>query len=460
MSWKIVTGYGVFGAAICSCTAKTLLDTNDAKVREGVASDQNTEQALRNTLTLKQAQVFFRHGARTTIHTIPKLAEANYDAKIFMHPLPHTLFDLDMVDLATGGPKTKSRLDEHYAKKKLLGGSVAGQLTTLGQQQCFMLGQKLKQDYIEGANLITEDYDPNTVFGRSTNIKRTIESLRCVMAGMFGVSNLQKIAPVKVYISDQQSEVLFPNLHNCHVLTQNNHSVLFHMGDKPEYQPERLKLEKAFGVNFKDHVGLNFVGMRDDLVARKAHGFPIPSHALPLWDTIELMASKMIYAAFCGQHKAERNVVMRLATGPLMTMVMDNIEDLEENKGNAKKLFLFATHDSTLVGMLGLLDIWDNIWPPYSADIRFELYENQNKEKFIQVLYMGKPMKVRGCDSTLCSLKQFREAMKPFMIRKDELNSICSSDILEQIDKEIKEEEKGEIQTEEVQEQSETPAGM
>ncbi|XP_033730250.1 lysophosphatidic acid phosphatase type 6-like [Pecten maximus] len=280
------------------------------------------------------------------------------------------------------------------------------------------------------------------------------------MAGMFGVQNLRKIAPVKVYVADSKDEVLFPSIQRCHVLKQNNHSVLFHIADKPEYLPYRRELEKVFGVNFKDHVGLNFVGIRDDLVARKAHGLPVPPYALPLWDMIELMASKMMYATFCGQHKAERHLITRLSTGPLMTYVMDNIRDLEENKRDAKKLFLFATHDSTIVGMLGLLGIWDEQWPPYSVDLRFELYENEKNEKFIQVLYKGKPMKVRGCDSTLCSLKQFRQAMKPFMIREKEFHSICNSDILEQIDKEIKEEEKGEIQTEEVREQSETPAGM
>ncbi|XP_060083776.1 lysophosphatidic acid phosphatase type 6-like [Ylistrum balloti] len=456
MRWKILTGSGVLSAAICSCTAKTLLAATDPNVREDVSPSQTTE----HTLTLKQAQVFFRHGARTTIHTIPKLKEACYDERVLRHQLPHTMFDLDMVDLETGGPKQNSKLDEHYAKKKLWGGCEAGQLTTLGQQQCFTLGLNLRDEYIYKAKLISEDYDPSTVFGRSTNIKRTIESLRCVMAGMFGAQNLRKIAPVKIYISASKKEVLFPNLAQCHVLEQNNHSVLFHIADKPEYKPNRLKLEKVFGVNFKDHVGLSFVGIRDDLVARKTHGFPVPDFVLPFWDMIEVMASKMMYASFCGQHKAERPTIMKLSTGPLMTMVLDNIQDMEENKRDAKKLFLFATHDSTMVGILGLLDIWDNEWPPFSVDIRFELYENQNKEKFIQVIYKGKARKVRGCDSTLCSLEQFRKAMKPYMIREKEFLSICNSDILEQIDKEIKEEEKGEIQTEEVREQSETPAGM
>lgn len=456
MKWKILTSTGVLGAAVCSCTARTLLADSDPNILEDETSAHSTD----NRLTLKQAQIFFRHGARTTIHTIPKLEEAVYDVKVLRHLIPHTAFTLDLVNYDTGGPKTKSHLDEHYEKKKLSGGCVAGQLTTLGQQQCFSLGQKLKEEYVHKAKLISEDFDPSTVFGRSTNVQRTIESLRCVMAGMFGAQNLRKIAPVKVYVADTKTEVLFPNIQRCHVLQQNNHSVLFHIADKPEYLPSRHKLEEAFGVNFKDYVGLNFVGIRDDLVARKAHGLPVPSYALPLWDMIELMASRMMYATFCGQHKAERDLITRLSTGPLMTYVMDNIRDLEENKRDAKKLFLFATHDSTIVGLLGLLDIWDEQWPPYSVDLRVELYENENKEKFIQVLYMGKPKKVRGCDSTLCSLDQFRKAMKPFMIRDKEFFAICKSDILEKIDKEIKEEEKGEVQTEEIREQSETPAGM
>lgn len=460
MKWKLLSSSGVFGAAICSCAAKNLLSNDEKKVEDvrDVASDSETEP--HNTLILKQSQVFFRHGARTPINTIPKIEEATYPHDILMNRVPHTVFDMAVEDLATGGVKPESFLDNHYTRKKLKGGCIAGQLTTLGQDQCYLLGKKLRQDYIENTNLLSEDYNSRTVFGRSTNIKRTIESLRCVLAGMFGADNLRKVAPVKVYVSDTRQESLHPNTHFCHVLAQNNHSVIFHLDTKPYYLPHRRTIEKAFHINFKDYTGVTFVSIRDDLVARKAHGLPVPPEALPVWDTIEVMASKMMYCTFCGQHQAERDIVMRLATGPLMTMVLDNIQDIEKNNENAKKLYLFSTHDSTLIAILGLLDVFDDTWPPFAADLRFELYENPSKDLFIQVLYMGKPLKVRGCDSTMCSLEQFRKAMKPYLIRDKEFKSICSSDILEKIDKEIKEEEEGEIQTDEIRERSETPAGM
>ena len=52
-------------------------------------------------------------------------------------------------------------------------------------------------------------------------------------------------------------------------------------------------------------------------------------------------------------------------------------------------MFIYACHDSTLVGLLGTLDIFDFTWPPFGADIRLELYENRAGKQFIRVSYCG-----------------------------------------------------------------------
>lgn len=53
-------------------------------------------------------------------------------------------------------------------------------------------------------------------------------------------------------------------------------------------------------------------------------------------------------------------------------------------------MYIFACHDSTLVGILGTLGVYDFKWPPFGADMRFELYENSEGKKFVRVSYEGK----------------------------------------------------------------------
>lgn len=41
--------------------------------------------------------------------------------------------------------------------------------------------------------------------------------------------------------------------------------------------------------------------------------------------------------------------------------------------------------------MMEILNIWDDKWPPFAADVRLELYKATNcKEWYVRVLYLGK----------------------------------------------------------------------
>ena len=52
------------------------------------------------------------------------------------------------------------------------------------------------------------------------------------------------------------------------------------------------------------------------------------------------------------------------------------------------KLYLFSGHDTTLVPLLRGVGAWSDVWPPYSSDLAFELYENRG-EHLVKVVYNG-----------------------------------------------------------------------
>jgi acid phosphatase len=53
-------------------------------------------------------------------------------------------------------------------------------------------------------------------------------------------------------------------------------------------------------------------------------------------------------------------------------------------------MYIYSCHDSTLVGLLGLLDVYDFKWPPFGSYVIFETYENKEQQKFVRVSYNGK----------------------------------------------------------------------
>lgn len=55
-----------------------------------------------------------------------------------------------------------------------------GQLTTVGMQQLYELGEKLRKRSIHDTDFINPTFSPTEVYVRSTNIVRTIEFLPSV----------------------------------------------------------------------------------------------------------------------------------------------------------------------------------------------------------------------------------------------------------------------------------------
>ena len=56
---------------------------------------------------------------------------------------------------------------------------------------------------------------------------------------------------------------------------------------------------------------------------------------------------------------------------------------------SSPRFYIYSCHDSTLVALVASLGFYDNRWPPFGADVRFELYEDVDKNEFIKVSYCG-----------------------------------------------------------------------
>ncbi|XP_061698536.1 lysophosphatidic acid phosphatase type 6 [Syngnathoides biaculeatus] len=368
---------------------------------------------------LKLVQVLFRHGARTPLKSIPDVLQAQW-VPTLLEPPAHTHIDYVVTDL-DGGPRPPSPLEDSYRKKKLSGGVFAGQLTTLGMQQLFELGEKMRRRYVQEVPFLSPTFCRDEVYVRSTNIVRTIESAKCLLAGLFQQKQ-KEIVPILT--TNAESEILYPNYHGCRLLRTLSGARLQEVVLLPDVAADLKSIRRELGIGNKPDV--DFVLIRDDMVARQAHGLPSPP-ALDTWRSrVEQRAvDTMLY---CYQPSKREN--LQLCVGPLLHMFLLNIEQKLQGSSAEpnRKLFLYSAHDTTLIPCLMALGIFDMKWPPYAADVTLELHQHRRtKEAFVKVSYMGQDQLIPGCSGLYCPLQEFQKVLSAYSLDGDLYRSLCNS---------------------------------
>lgn len=73
--------------------------------------------------------------------------------------------------------------------------STSGELTPIGERQECLLGRLRRHQYIEGSSLLSVNYDPTTIYVRSTGTRRTLMSAQAYLICLYptGLSKLNKI---------------------------------------------------------------------------------------------------------------------------------------------------------------------------------------------------------------------------------------------------------------------------
>ncbi|XP_006899586.1 PREDICTED: lysophosphatidic acid phosphatase type 6 [Elephantulus edwardii] len=370
-------------------------------------------------LELKMVQVVFRHGARTPLKPLPQEEQVEWNPQLLEVP-PQTQFDYTVTNL-TGGPKPHSPFDSQYHETTLKGGIFAGQLTKVGMQQMFALGERLRKNYVEDIPFLSPTFNPVEVSVRSTNIYRNLESTRCLLAGLF---QRQKKGPIIIHTDEASSEVLYPNYQNCWSLRQKTRGRKEAASLQPGISEDLKKVKEGMGISGSDWV--DFLILLDNVAAEQVHNLPSCPALKRFAQMIEQRAVDMASYIF---QKEDRESI-QLAVGPFLHILENNLLkaiDPSTPPSNIRKLYLYAAHDVTLIPLLMALGIFDHKWPPFAADLTMELYQHQeSKDWFVQLYYHGEEQVPKGCPEGLCPLDKFLNALSAYTLSPEKYHRLCS----------------------------------
>lgn len=337
-----------------------------------------------------------------------------------LEPPPHTHINYVVTDLQ-GGPRPPAPVEDSYRKNILTGGTFPGQLTTVGMQQLYELGKRLRMRYIEDNAFLGATFSPAEVYVRSTNIVRTIESAKCLIAGLF---HQKQTETVPIVTTTGESEILYPNYHGCQLLKLVGSHRWAESSTLPDIAADLQSIQSALGI--AAHQRVDFILIRDDMVARETHGLPCPP-ALGSWrEKVEQRAVDMM----CHVYEPSKRQNLQLCVGPLLHMMLSNIEEKAQGTSSEpnRKLFLYSAHDTTLIPCLMALGIFDMRWPPYAADLTLELHQHrQTKESFVKVSYLGQDQLLPGCSGIYCPLQEFKQMLSSYCLTSEHYQSLCNS---------------------------------
>ena len=316
-------------------------------------------------------------------------------------------------------------------------------LTEEGYQQLVSVGKELKRRYVSSPQNSDALIDIPTNVGRSlkadprvslrsTNMCRTLQSLRALLVGLYDISEEHESVlfgkeeeAFTIRTRPKSQETMFQEADGpCSAIALRRSQIfpdsLFVDKFGPSFKTLEAKMEKLFGYGGENEESVKWLRIKEVLTCHNSHG-------RGLYDGVTEEDYDMIgrIAAFIWGTLYRDDVLNRLAIGRFIHELLADITVAEQQD---QKLLIYSGHDSTLVPILCALNIYDDTWPPYASFLSIEFVKRvSTNEKFVRVAFNDREQKILNLDTTLCPYEVFHERLTAMSLSNDEYAEECYS---------------------------------
>ncbi|XP_074842213.1 prostatic acid phosphatase-like [Carettochelys insculpta] len=311
-----------------------------------------------------------------------------------------------------------------------------GQLTKIGMQQQYELGQYTRKRY---SDFLNASYDRREIFVQSTDYDRTLMSAQVYLAGLFPPVRHQiwnpKILwqPIPVHTAplDKDYMLHFPSDNcPCFAELQNETQASSQFQNKLRSFMGVLKTMSAntgYDMNtLKDLKNFKAWNTYDTLHCESLHNYTLPKWASrEVMDKMKGLATLSLQSLF-GIYKTKEKA--QLQGGVLVKAILKSMQNAIK-PSNKRKLMVFSTHDTTIGALQMALNVFNGKLPPYSACQFFELYQENSGHYSIEMYFRNNtlmdpyPLRLPGCTSP-CSLEKFAKLVSPIIV--DDRSKECA----------------------------------
>ncbi len=320
------------------------------------------------------------------------------------------------------------------------------QLTAVGMRDMYERGRALRKKYVEELGLISGTYHQSQIYVRASNTDRALQSAQLLMLGLYplGVgpdpavydpsleaapAKTLAFTPVPIHsVALSNDAVLRPwtgqadcKRYKKFVKALPNTELYRTQGEK--YQDFLTRITQITGMKEgqKPNEILYFVNeISEPLNAHLPHNLPLPE-GLSKEDLAQLgeLADWNYHHQFLGKK------VGALTGGPFVGEALSNFTQVVDGAPEAKKLYLYSAHQRTILGVEAALGIetartdgplYAGRVPPLASHYAFELHELDEGDYAVRLKFVTgegeKLIQIPGCDSEICSLRQFTEVIE------------------------------------------------
>ncbi len=291
-----------------------------------------------------------------------------------------------------------------------------GQLTPLGMHQEFELGKKFHQRYIEKEKLLPRNYQPGTLYIRSTDTDRTLMSAECLLIGLYppgsgpflhprlfmnGFALPYGFQPIPIHTTSVDHDPLLLPHYSREEVKQSIDSNPECRTKEQELQPYFAAWSKATGLPISDAIDVE--RLSDALSIFKLKHIPIPKGLSNEDVNVILQASEAIFRTSIA--------VARHAGKNLLIEITHRLKEASHNKSSLKYV-LYSAHDSTIMNLLTAMNVPVKETPHYASDLNISLYETKDHHFEVQITLNDHPVYITDTTSNIYSLREFLELSK------------------------------------------------